>query len=56
LAKRRVRSAEPASRYRRDQLAKRAAVNESLIATVVAPQAPSPLPLQAPPAGRNESE
>jgi hypothetical protein len=56
LAKRRQRSAEPATRYRREQLAKRAVVNEALIATVVAPQAPSPMPLQAPAAGRDENE
>lgn len=56
MAKKRSRSAEPATRYRREQLARRAAVSESMIATVVAPQAPSPLPLQAPPAERDADE
>jgi hypothetical protein len=56
LAKKRSRSAAPASRYRRDQLAKRAVVNESLIATVVAPLQQPPLALKAPAAERDENE
>jgi hypothetical protein len=56
LAKKRSRSAEPATRYRRDQLAKRTFMPESMIATVVAPQAPALLPMKAPAAGHDESE